>query len=269
MEQIDGSAIAEEVERELEFDVEPHLHIVFAGESKASEAFVTEKQEACERNSIRCTVERFPEDVSEQEVLKHIKELNSEDSVHGVLVQLPMPSQIDENRVFRTLEPEKDVDGLTPENMGRLLRGDETIVPCAVKAIERILEHEDIGVKGKNVTVINNSSLIGRPLSMVLTRRDATVTLCHEETQDLGEHARNADIIVTATGKPDVIEKEDIEDDTVVIDAGYNYIHGELAQETENLEEKASKISPVPGGVGPVTVAMTLKNLLNCHRIQN
>lgn len=270
MEEIDGNAVAEEIEDELpRFTKSPHLHLVLAGNNKASETFVKEKQDACKRLDFESSVKKFPGDVSEEKVLEHIKQVNRNGSIHGVIVQLPLPLHIDENTVFRKLDPEKDVDGLTPENIGKLLRGDETVVPCAVSAIEKILEHEDIELEGKNVTIINNTSLIGRPLSMRLTQKEATVTVCHEKTRDLETHTENSDIIITATGQPEVIKKDSVKEDTVVIDAGYSFVDGNIVQESENIEEKASKMSPVPGGVGPVTVAMTLKNLVKCFRNQS
>jgi len=264
---IDGKAIASEIEEELlETDVSPHLEIIQVGDNPASSTYVEEKLEACGRVGFEARLNQFSEDVEEEKLIAKIEELNSNDSVHGILVQLPLPSQIDNNCVFNTLSPKKDVDGLTPLNLGKTLRGEKRLVPCSVEAIEKILEHEEIYLEGKKVAIINNSNLIGKPLSMALTQKGATVTLCHEDTKNLAKHTKEADIVVTATGAPGLLENEMIKDDTFVIDAGYE---AGKKSESEKVKDKVSKISPEPGGVGPVTVAMTLKNLLKCYKLQN
>lgn len=265
--QVDGNVIAADIEEELksETDSAPHLEIIQVGDNPASNTYIDEKIEACERVGFSANLTEFSTDVEEKEVVQKIKQLNRDSTVHGILVQLPLPSQIDNNRVFSSLSPEKDVDGLTPLNLGKTLRGERHLVPCAVKAVERILEHEKIDLKGKRVAIINNSNLIGKPLSMILTQKRATVTLCHRDTENLGKHTREADIVVTATGEPGLIKEDMITENTFLIDAGYEA--GEVS-ETENVEDKVSKISPEPGGVGPVTVAITLKNLMKCYRLQ-
>lgn len=263
---VDGNEIAAEIEEELktETGTTPHLEIIQVGENPASKTYIHEKLEACARVGFSANLNKFSENVEEQELIENIEELNQNDNVHGILVQLPLPEQIDNNKIFNTLSPAKDVDGLNPLNLGKTLRGGKNLVPCAVKAIEKILENEDIDLEGKEATIINNSNLIGKPLSMILTERKATVNLCHEYTENLGEHTRKADIVVTATGVPGIIEEDMVTEDTFLIDAGYEAGHSE----SEKVEDKVHTISPEPGGVGPVTVAMTLKNLLKCYRIQ-
>ncbi len=265
---IDGNAIASEIEKELktETDASPNLEIIQIGDKPTSDTYVDEKLEACERLGFEANLNKFSGDIEEKKIIEKIEELNSNDEVHGILVQLPLPQQIDNNCVFNTLSPEKDVDGLTPLNLGKTLRGEKNLVPCSVKAIEKIIENEEINLEGKEVAVINNSNLIGKPLSMILTQKGATVTICHKNTEELEKHTRKADIVVTATGKPSLLEENMVTEDTFVIDAGYEA--GEKS-ESVKVEDKVSKISPEPGGVGPITVAMTLKNLLKCYRLQN
>lgn len=265
---IDGNKIAADIEDQLESetDVTPRLEIIQVGDNPASETYVDEKLEACERAGFEANLNKFSKKVEEEKIIDRIKELNNDNRVHGILVQLPLPKQIDNNRVFNTLLPQKDVDGLTPLNLGKTLRGEKHLVPCSVKAVEKIIENEETELEGKQVTIINNSNLIGKPLSMVLTQKGATVTICHKDTKELGKHTREADIVITATGEPDLLEEEMVTKNTFVIDAGYE--SGERS-ESGKIEDKVSKISPEPGGVGPVTVAMTLKNLLKCYRLQN
>jgi len=263
---IDGNKIAAEIEEQLETDVTPRLEIIQVGENAASETYVDEKLEACERVGFEANLNKFSKKVEEKKVIEKIEDLNTDNDVHGILVQLPLPKHIDNNHVFNTLLPKKDVDGLTPLNLGKTLRGEKHLAPCSVKAIEKIIENEEVDLEGKQVAIINNSNLIGKPLSMILTQKGATVTLCHKHTEDLGKHTREADIVITATGEPGLLEEEMITKDSFVIDAGYEA--GEKS-ESKKVEDKVSKISPEPGGVGPVTVAMTLKNLLKCYRLQN
>lgn len=266
-EQVDGDQIASEIEEELKAEAEcaPKLEIILVGDNPASRTYIHEKLEACNRLGFKSGLTEFPKDVEEKELIQKIEELNQDKKTHGILVQLPLPDQVDNDKIFNTLNPEKDVDGLTPLNLGKTLRGETKTVPAAVKAIEKILQQKETSLEGKQVTIINNSNLIGKPLSMILTEKDATVTLCHKNTNNLGKHTKESDIVITATGEPNVIEKEMVSEDTFLIDAGYE---SKNTSETEKVKNHVSKISPEPGGVGPITVAMTLKNLLRCYRIQ-
>ena len=266
-EKINGEKIASEIEEEirLEADFSPKLEIILVGNNPASRTYTQEKIEACERLGFEANLTELSEDVKEKELIEKINELNQDESTNGILVQLPLPDHMDNNKVFNTLSPQKDVDGLTPLNLGKTLRGEKDLVPASVKAIEKILQEEENELKGKKITIMNNSNLIGKPLSMILTEKGATVTLCHEDTGNLKEHTLESDVVITATGEPDVIEKEMVSKDTFLIDAGYESGN---TSETENVKNYVSKISPEPGGVGPVTVAMTLKNLVKCYRKQ-
>lgn len=265
---MDGESIAEEIEQKLEIEKEktPHLEIIQVGDNPASETYIQKKLEACERVGFSANLNKFSEEVKEEELVQEMKKFNQHNEVHGILVQLPLPEHINNNRIFKALSPEKDVDGLTPLNLGKTLRGDKHLLPAAVKAIEKILEYENVDLRSKEVTIINNSNLIGKPLSMVLTQKKATVKLCHKDTENLKRHTKNADIVITATGKPGIIKKDMLTEDTFLIDAGYETSD---RSETEKVEDYVEKISPEPGGVGPVTVAMTLKNLLKCYKLQN
>lgn len=268
---IDGEKIAEEILTELEqkeLEKPPELHIILVGDNPASRTYIQEKKEACQRLGFDAEVKSFPGDADESRVLKEIRKANKDSEVDGILVQLPLPEHIDNNSVFETLSVEKDVDCLTPGNLGKVLRGNLWIKPCAAEGVERILENQEIDLERKNVVIVNNSNLIGKPLSMALTEEGATVTLCHEETADLTEHTGDADIVVTATGEKGVIRDEMVSEDSIVIDAGYSYSEGDVAQETDELE-KPSKLSTVPGGLGPITVAMTMKNLVKCFERRN
>jgi len=267
---IDGQSVAEEIESSLETDLTPTptLAIVNIGDNKASKVFIEKKIEACKRNGFEADLRQFSEKVGEEKVLEQLEELNNDSSIHGILVQLPLPRHIDNNKVFRTIKAEKDVDGLTPENIGKLLRGDKTIIPCAVSAIMKIINKEDIEVKGKDITIINNSNLIGKPLAMTLTQKNATVTLCNKDTKNLKKYTTNSNIIITATGVSNLLKDGMVSEDSLVIDAGFSFEDGELESESKNISENVRR-SPVPGGVGPITVAMTLKNLLKCYRLQN
>ncbi len=270
---------ADEIETELLEEVRsavadmpepPHLGIIFVGDSDASAAFISKKQEACERVGCEATVFQYDAGISQEQLLREIEQLNADPGIHGILPQLPLPDHIDENAVFEAVSPEKDVDGLTEENLGKLLRGADAITPCTVGAILRMLEHEDVALDGADVTVINNSNLIGKPLTMALTRRDATVTVCHEKTADLARHTRAADIVITATGVPGLVTGDMLSEDAVVIDAGYSRVDGEPRGDVDmdSVRPVAGKVTPVPGGVGPLTVAMVIQNLLDCYGMQ-
>jgi len=264
---VDGNRIAEEVEKQLETGIKPLLGIILVGDRKTSEVFVEKKVEACERNGYRSRVKTFPEDVEQEALKEAIEDWNRDTEVNGILVQLPLPKHIEENQLFKNLKPAKDVDGLTPENLGKILRGCEDVVPAAVSAIIEIIEQKGIKIETEDVVIINNSSLIGKPLSMALTNRGATVSLCHKKTKSLRKYTQDADMIITATGEPGLIEDEMLSENALVIDASYGFIDGSLVSDTEKLEEDVD-LSPVPGGVGPVTVAKTLENLVKCYRKQ-
>jgi len=269
---IDGKRIAKEIREELkkrveklkEKNIKPTLAIILVGDNPASILYITNKQKAAREVGIECIIHKFSEEAEEEEVLGLIQRLNEDEKIHGIIVQLPLPKHLNEQIILDSISPEKDVDGLTPFNAGNLSLGNERIAPCTPKGIIKLLEKMKIEVEGKNVVIVNNSNVVGKPLALMLTNRFATVTLCHVKTKDLKEHTKKADILITATGVPCLIKADMVKEGAVVIDAGIKYsekrIEGDV--DFENVKKKASYITPVPGGVGPMTVAMVLENTL-------
>lgn len=267
---IEGEKVSKQIEEELRLCNEnPRMAAILVGENAASKSFIDLKRKKCESLGFEFVLKKFPENTDTKEVIATIQELNSDPEIHGILPQLPLPG-IEEHEIFNTIRPEKDVDGLTPENLGRLQRNNPRIVPGTVEAITELMKYYDVETRGKDITIVNNSNLIGKPLSMALTNQTATVTLCHSKTRKLEKHTKTADILITATGQPKLIGKEIIKEDAVVIDAGYAKEDGKIQGDVnfDKAREKASKITPNPGGVGPITVAATMRNLLKCYKVQ-
>lgn len=269
---IDGKKIAEEileglksrVRRLNEKGIKPKLGIIMVGERPDSKIYVRNKRKAGTEVGIETELYDFPENTEETELIDTIKKLNDDKDIHGILVQLPLPDHIDEEKVLSTISPDKDVDGLTPFNVGNLSIGNEFLAPCTPKGIIRMLEKMKIPIEGKNAVIVNNSNVVGKPLALMLTNRFATVTICHVKTKNLEEHTKDADILITATGVPDLIRKDMVKKGAVVIDAGINYTEGKIRGDVDfdEVKDKVSYITPVPGGVGPMTVAMVLENTL-------
>ena len=269
---MDGKKLSEEILTQLRARVQrlrakgivPKLDIILVGDDEASQIYVRKKMQSSESIGMKSELHQFPKNAESEEIIGMVERLNSEKSVHGILVQIPMPSHIEEQKVLDSICPEKDVDGLTTYNMGNLFAGETKFEPCTPKGIMRMIDHEKIQVKGKNAVIIGRSNIVGKPLSVMLLKRDATVTVCHSKTSDLKMHTKNADIVVTAVGKPGILTAEMVKDGAVVIDAGIsrqdNVITGDV--DFEKVKEKASRITPVPGGVGPLTVAMVLENTI-------
>lgn len=267
-----GEWLATRILNELKAKIEnlrekPCIAIILVGNDEASKVFVGLKEKVSQDIGIEPIIYRLEAITKEDSVLRLIQDLNETPKVHGILVQLPLPPHIDENRVLGSICPEKDVDGLTPKNVGNLLLGEEGITPCTADSIITILEEYGIKIEGKDVVIINRSNLIGKPLAIILIRKSATVTVCHSKTKNLAEHTRHADIIITATGRPGFLNGNMIKEDVVVIDAGYAKREGRICGDVdfETVSKKASAITPVPGGVGPLTVALVFKNLMRCY----
>lgn len=270
---IDGRKIADEVQEEIAKEVKkirenygiiPGLATISVGEDPASKTYLSMKRRACERIAIHYEEHIFPKRVLQEELIKRILELNDDVRIHGILVQLPLPAHLDEDFILEKVSPKKDVDGFHPLNMGNLLIGKENISPCTPSGIVIILEKIGVDLKGRHVVVVGRSKTVGRPLAAMLLNRDATVTICHSKTKDLEGHTKQADILVVAVGRAKLITKEMIKDDAVIIDVGMNRVDGKLCGDVdfEGVKEKASAITPVPGGVGPLTVALLMKNTL-------
>jgi methylenetetrahydrofolate dehydrogenase (NADP+) / methenyltetrahydrofolate cyclohydrolase len=269
---IDGTAIARSVRTEIrsraqalaaEHGIQPGLAVIMIGENPASAVYVRNKIRACADVGISSQVFRFPASVSEAEILDCIRRLNTDDGVHGILVQLPIPQAISVQRILETISIDKDVDGFHLYNVGGLVAGDAVFPPCTPYGVQKLLEHEGIELEGRNVTVVGASNIVGKPMALMLMRKEATVAICHAKTRDLAQYTIIADILVVAAGQPNLILPQMVKSGAVVIDVGINRLpDGRLVGDVdfEGVRQKAAYITPVPGGVGPMTVTMLLHN---------
>ena len=255
--------------------VRPCLAVVLVGDNPASISYVTAKERACERDGFTSRHVQFPADASEDDVVAAVRSLNADPLVHGILVQLPLPRHIREEAVVAAISPEKDVDGFTPVNIGRMMTGQECFLPCTPHGIVRLLSDAGIETAGKHAVVVGRSNIVGRPLANLLSQKrpggNATVTLCHTATDDIARFTRQADILVVAAGRPSTVTGDMVKDGAVVIDVGVNRIDDPSAArghrlvgyvDFESASKRASRITPVPGGVGPLTIAMLMRNTL-------
>ena len=273
----DGRKRQEEILNSLKNDIDylkrrnviPNLAIIDATNNESSKIFIKQKINALKKLSLSYELYNANE-VDEKNLIELIKNLNENERVHGILVQLPLPPKFNTERIINQIDPLKDVDGLTSYNLGNLMHGKEEIVACTPKAIIDILECNKIDVEGKEVTIVNNSIVVGKPLAMMLTRRFATVSICHVKTRNLEEYTKKSEILITATGVAYLIKNEMVKDEAIVIDAGISRVNNMVKGDVdfENVKNKCKLITPVPGGVGPVTVAMVVKNLINCCKLQ-
>lgn len=283
---IDGKALSAEIRNEVaekvaalkQKGIEPCLAVILVGENPASVSYVTGKQKALAECGMKDVSLRLPQDTSEAELLDLISKLNGDNSVHGILVQLPLPPQIDEEKILLAINPQKDVDGFHPVNMGNLLIGKKSFLPCTPHGILVMLEHAGVQTNGARVAVVGRSNIVGKPIAVLLSRREynATVTLCHTGTRDLGAVTREADIIIAAAGHQNTITAEMLKEGACVIDVGVNRILDPTKKsgfrlagdvDFDAVKEKAAFITPVPGGVGPMTIAMLMKNTLEAAEI--
>ncbi|UZE92418.1 MAG: bifunctional methylenetetrahydrofolate dehydrogenase/methenyltetrahydrofolate cyclohydrolase FolD [Methanosarcinales archaeon] len=274
---IDGTQIAASIQKELIHDVKrlkdehhltPGLATILVGDDSASRVYVLMKKKACEKIGIYYEEHTFPGDAKEEEIVRLIQRLNQDERIHGILVQLPLPSHLDEPSVLCSITPQKDVDGFHPVNMGKLLTGDEGMAPCTPSGIITLLEKMGIEVAGKRAVVVGRSNIVGKPVALMLLNRDATVTICHSKTKDLGRYTMQADILVVAIGRAKFITEDMVKEGVAVIDVGINRVGGKLCGDVdfERVKKKASAITPVPGGVGPMTVAMLMKNTVTAAK---
>jgi methylenetetrahydrofolate dehydrogenase (NADP+)/methenyltetrahydrofolate cyclohydrolase len=267
---LDGKIMAEEVEQGLRAKVEalgqkgvtPGLLVILVGEDPASQVYVGNKEKACARLNIHSQTIRMPGDTTQDALEKTIRDANGNPAIHGILVQLPLPSHLDGDRALDTIAPEKDVDGFHDINAGRLMRGLDTVVACTPKGALYMLKSAGLPIAGKEAVVVGRSNIVGKPMAMLLLQENATVTLCHSRTANLAEHTRRADILVAAIGKPKFITADMVKEGAVVIDVGINRVDGKLCGDVDfgPVSEKASYITPVPGGVGKMTIAMLMDN---------
>src|SRR3990172_5262571 len=275
---INGKELARELTEELKDEEKPlskktgiprGLPVVLVGVAPASKVYVRNKTLACEKAGIRSFKRELPANGPTERLLGIIEELNASKEVHGILVQLPLPPQIDEQAVIEAIDPGKDVDGFHPYNMGRLMTGNPLLTPCTPPGIMRMLHSAGIEVSGKEAVIVGRSNIVGKPMAMMLLKRNATVTVCHSKTQDLPGHVRSADIVVAAVGRPAFVKGDWIKKGAAVIDVGVNRTKdGRLTGDVDFIEasRRASFITTVPGGVGPMTIAMLLKNTVEAAK---
>ncbi|AOM82670.1 bifunctional methylenetetrahydrofolate dehydrogenase/methenyltetrahydrofolate cyclohydrolase FolD [Salisediminibacterium beveridgei] len=243
----------------------PGLAVILVGEDPASQSYVKAKQRACEETGIHSEMDHVSPSISEDELLDKIRKLNDAEHINGILVQLPLPDHISEEKVIETIDPEKDVDGFHPINIGRMMTGQEAFLPCTPNGIVEMIKSKGIDIQGKHVVVVGRSNIVGKPVGQLLLNEHATVTYCHSRTKNMQEFTRAADILVVAVGKEHFVKGEDIKDGAVVIDVGVNRnAEGKLTGDVEfdSASKKASYITPVPGGVGPMTITMLLQNTI-------
>ena len=270
---MDGKAVAEKIKAKIKVAVSnlkdrPGLAAILVGENPASKVYVNIKQKTCDEVGIYSELYKLPDSTKEEELLQLIKKLNANKKIHAILVQLPLPLQIDEEKILAAVALEKDVDGFSSVNIGRLMSGKEAAIPCTPKGVIRLLEEYGIEIAGKSAVVIGRSMIVGRPTALLLLNRDATVSVCHSKTRNLWFYTKNADILVVAAGKPKLVTANMIKEGAVVIDVGINRVGSKLVGDVdfENVKKKAAYITPVPGGVGPMTVAMLMENTLERYK---
>ncbi|MFY0543255.1 bifunctional methylenetetrahydrofolate dehydrogenase/methenyltetrahydrofolate cyclohydrolase FolD [Brevibacillus sp. H7] len=276
---LDGKEVAKSIRAEMTNEVEnlkkqgltPGLTVILVGEDPASHSYVKAKEKACQEIGIQSEVIRMDASISQKELLETIERLNQNPNVHGILVQLPLPSHISEHAVIEAIRPEKDVDGFHPINVGNLVIGQEAFLPCTPHGIVELIKRTGTRLDGKHAVVIGRSNIVGKPVALLLQQENATVTMCHSRTKNLEQLTRQADILVVAVGKAHMIGKEHVNPGAVVIDVGVNRMDsGKLVGDVkfDEVKEIAGFITPVPGGVGPMTITMLLKNTIEAAKKQ-
>lgn len=276
---LDGKQIAKEYRQRLKNQVNelkehgftPKLSVILVGNDGASQSYVKSKKKAAEKIGMISEIVHLDESTSEEEVLSELNRLNNDDTVSGILVQVPLPKQVSEQKVLETINPNKDVDGFHPINIGKLYIDEQTFVPCTPLGIMEILKHADTNLEGKNAVVIGRSHIVGQPVSKLLLQANATVTILHSRTKNMNAHLKQADVIVSAVGQPGLVTKENVKEGAVIIDVGNTpdengKLKGDVAY--DEVKEIASAITPVPGGVGPLTITMVLNNTLLAEKLR-
>lgn len=255
----------------LKNKIKPSLAVIQIGDDSASNIYIRNKEKACNYVGIDFKHIKFDKTISQDIVINEINKLNLDDKINGILVQLPLPKSFDEGKIVNTISPLKDVDGLTYQNVGNLVLGNDGLVPCTPLGVIELLKMYNVKLEGKNVCIVGRSNLVGRPLIQLLLRRDATVSICHSKSKDIKTYAKLADVLIVAAGHPNLITKDMVKKKAVVIDVGINKENNVLCGDVDfdAVKKKTSLITPVPGGVGPMTVACLLKNTLKAYNIQN
>ncbi|CAM4267962.1 bifunctional methylenetetrahydrofolate dehydrogenase/methenyltetrahydrofolate cyclohydrolase FolD [Paenibacillus phoenicis] len=277
---INGKQISEDIRKDLRAEVEqlakqgftPGLAVVLVGEDPASQVYVRNKEKACHELGYYSEVHRLPAETPQEDLLALVDKLNHQANIHGILVQLPLPKHIDEKAVIDAISPEKDVDGFHPMNVGNLMIGDDSLLPCTPAGVIELIKRTGVEIAGKHAVVIGRSNIVGKPVSLLLQRENATVTMCHSRTANMKELTRLADILVVAIGRANFVDASYVKPGAVVIDVGMNrLVNGKLAGDVdfENVKEISGPITPVPGGVGPMTITMLMQNtLIAAKRLQ-
>lgn len=273
---LNGKEVAAHIKQQVKNEIENNkltvcLAVIIVGENPASKVYVNNKKKACEEVCIKSLEFAMPKETTEEELLSFIDILNNDHHINGILVQLPLPEHIDEQKVIHRISPKKDVDGFSATNTGKLWLGDYQIAPCTPAGIIELLDYYNINVEGKNCVIVGRSNIVGKPIAALLLERNATVTICHSKTEDLPQITKQADIIIAAVGKSKFITDDMVKQGAIVIDVGINRGEdGKLCGDVdfETVKEKAW-VSPVPGGIGPMTIAMLMKNTLTATKMQN
>ena len=274
---IDGKKVSAEVRNRLAEETkilkektgkEPGLATVLVGDDPASAVYVRNKNKTCRELGFQSFENQLSSDTTEEQLLNMIDDLNSNPNVHGILVQLPLPDQIDSEKILQAIDPKKDVDGFHPVNVGKLVVGNALLTPCTPTGIIELLDHYGIEIAGKHAVIIGRSNIVGKPVSMLLLQRNATITICHSRTKNLEEVTRRADILIAAVGRSHFVTENMVSEGAVVIDVGINRVDGKLTGdiEFETGSKKASYITPVPGGLGPMTIALLMENTLKAFK---
>jgi len=287
---IDGKFVSSQIRSELKTEIEklaekigktPGLAAILVGENPASKVYVGMKSKACNEIGIKSSVVKLNENISEDELLNVIKKNNEDNNIHGILVQLPLPKHIDQNKILNSISVDKDVDGFHPYNVGNLIIGNDTFYPCTPYGIIELLDRYKIEVSGKHVVVVGRSNIVGKPIANMLLQKkknaNATVTVCHSNSRDISEFTRQADILIAAIGSPEIIKADMIKEGAVVIDVGVNRVEDNSEKgyklvgdvDYQNVVNKVAAITPVPGGVGPMTIAMLMKNTVKAFKLIN
>ena len=278
---LDGKALSEKIRGQLKGEIEelkeksgrePALAVVLVGNDPASEIYVRNKIKACQKIGIRSIDKKLPADITQEELNNIVRKLNEDETVDGIIVQLPLPKHLSCREVINYISPEKDVDGFHPVNVGKAVLGlyDEGLMPCTPAGVMKFFEEYNIELEGKNAVMVGHSNIVGKPLANMLLNANATVSICHIYTKDLTHYTRNADILCVATGVPHLIKEDMVKDGVVVIDIGISRVNGKILGDVdfERVKEKAAAITPVPGGVGPMTITMLLYNTVKAFKMR-
>ena len=275
---LDGKAVSQRVKNALKdetekfvekYGIKPGLAVVIVGDDPASRVYVNSKKKACAEIGYYSEEHALPESTTEDELLSLVEKLNGDEKIHGILVQLPLPKHIDEEKIINAINPKKDVDAFHPVNVGKIMIGNFDFLPCTTAGVMELIDDAGIDLTGKNCVVVGRSNIVGKPQAMLLLHKNATVTICHSKTKNIKEITKNADVLVAAVGRAQMFDGDYIKDGAVVIDVGMNRLENKKLVgdvDFESAEKKASYITPVPGGVGPMTIAMLMKNTLTAAK---